>query len=192
MSVIRKSRKAVKSLWRNFSWSLYGPQVKNPALPANPQNVVFLCLGNICRSAYAHHFAYYWMAKNNRSVDIKVTSAGLHVKDSVSPENAVAAAHSRGVDLDHHTPRQIDEDAVEKADMILAMEPKQLGMLRRRFPQYSGKLFLLSLFEERSPSQYGPWQRYHIEDPYGKPVADVVTCFTRIERCVTGLMNRLS
>ena len=164
----------------------------NPPIPVDLRRIVFLCLGNICRSAYAHHYFYTINATKKIKVDIIVTSAGLHVKDQGSPEIAISVAQNRGVDLDQHTPIQITEETVKGADMVVAMELGQVEKLCIRYPKYSQKFFLLPFFEERLLYSYNVWHRYHIEDPYGKSHQEFAACFARIERCVNGLILKIS
>ncbi|MBM9605746.1 arsenate reductase/protein-tyrosine-phosphatase family protein [Desulfopila inferna] len=190
MQILRKARQTVKHVLRDSFWSVYGLQEKNPAIPLKPKEILFVCLGNICRSGYAHHYVASRFQRDNQ--ELKVFSAGLHVKDAGSPQTAISAAKSRGVNLAGHIPKQVDAEMIETADMVLAMEPKQIRLLRNRFPEYSDKFFLLTFFEGESVSQYRGWSRYHIKDPYGKSSDEFAECFARIERCVDGLMSGIT
>ncbi len=192
MIVRRVLKKLVKGYLRDFFWTFYGQTMKTPAIPKDPQRLLFICLGNICRSAYAHHYGVRRVAQTEATPRLRIASAGLLVRAKQSPDTAIAAAGQRGVDLDPHAPTQVTEEEVRAADMVLAMEPGQVAELRDRFPAHIDKLFLLAVFENGSRKMYPGWARYHIEDPYGKPLAQYTQCFERIERCVDGLLAQLS
>jgi protein-tyrosine-phosphatase len=98
---------------------------------------------------------------------------------------AVAAAALRGVDMASHCSRPLHPGTLADFDMIFAMEATQSRWLKRRYPQYSGKVYLLPLFDplvQEHGKRRGAF--YKIEDPFGKPFVAYSECFERIERCL--------
>ena len=84
--------------------------------------VLFVCLGNICRSpAAAAVFAAKALA---RDVEVTVSSAGTggwHAGEGADPR-MIAAASRRGYSLDRHRARQVDLSDFYDFDVLLAMD----------------------------------------------------------------------
>ena len=89
--------------------------------------------------------------------DIQVTSAGLGalVGKGIDP-TAQELLVEHGFDGSSHVARQLDDSIIAQADLVLVMERKHVKAISERFPQASGKTFLL-----------GKWQNdQEIPDPY--------------------------
>ncbi|HJR13689.1 MAG TPA: low molecular weight protein-tyrosine-phosphatase [Rhodanobacteraceae bacterium] len=99
-----------------------------------PAGVLFVCLGNICRSPTAEYVARAEFEK--LGLRIPVASRGLgnwHVGQGADPR-AVAAARAQGYDLSLHRARQFHEDDFARFGMVLAVDRATLAELRRRVP----------------------------------------------------------
>ncbi len=97
--------------------------------------VLFVCLGNICRSPTAEYVAR--AAFDRLGLDLPVASRGLgnwHVGQGADPR-AVAAARAEGYDLAPHRARQFDDDDFRRFDTILAVDRATLVELRQRVPE---------------------------------------------------------
>lgn len=96
--------------------------------------VLFVCLGNICRSPTAEYVARAEFEK--LGLRIPVASRGLgnwHVGQGADPR-AVAAAHAQGYNLSPHRARQFHEDDFARFATVLAVDRATLAELRRRVP----------------------------------------------------------
>jgi len=102
------------------------------------KRVVTLCTGNICRSPVAA------AALSLRLKDTEVSSAGLHalVGHDIDPDSREAAT-KLGLELGAHAARKFDAIIGGEADLILVMDSGHLDTVRRKFPNLSGKCFLL-------------------------------------------------
>jgi protein-tyrosine phosphatase len=99
-----------------------------------PAGVLFVCLGNICRSPTAEYVARVEFEK--LGLRIPVASRGLgnwHVGQGADPR-AVAAARAHGFDLSPHRARQFHEDDFGRFETVLAVDRATLDELRRRVP----------------------------------------------------------
>lgn len=96
--------------------------------------VLFVCLGNICRSPTAEYVA---RAEFERlGLRLPVASRGLgdwHVGQGADPR-AVAAARAQGYDLSPHRARQFHDDDFSRFATVLAVDRATLSELRRRVP----------------------------------------------------------
>jgi len=117
------------------------------------KNVLFVCVGNICRSPSAEVMLRQAVAGKG----IQISSAGLgalvgHGIDATAQELLV----EQGMDGLAHRARQIDDAILAAADLVLTMERKHVRRIAEIAPQASGKTFLL-----------GKWQQeQEIPDPY--------------------------
>jgi len=124
--------------------------------PTQPRHVLFLCYGNINRSALAHAYA----AQRGHPA-LATASAGFHPQDGRPADPVMQqVAGDLGVDLAHWSSKQLSAEQVQQADLILAMEVAQLERLEREFPGSQAKSALLDP---------GNIADLDIPDPYGRP-----------------------
>lgn len=181
---------AVKRTLRDLAWSLRGRSLKNPPIPPNPRALLFVCLGNICRSPFAAHLAARELQAAGLTA-VRCSSAGFRPSQATtSPRTAVAAAARFGVSLTEHRPMLVTADLMAAHDMVFVMEPAQLEMLHRRWPTHASRCFLLTLFDTETP--VGAFERYHIVDPFGKDAAAFDYCYRRIDVAVRQLARALT
>jgi len=98
--------------------------------------ILFVCMGNICRSPTAEGVFRRLVAERVPGVEIEVDSAGTHdyhVGDPPDPRS-IAAAARRGVDLRQLRARLIRDDDFERFDLIIAMDRLNREALLDRSP----------------------------------------------------------
>ena len=176
----------MKRSLRNLWWTWKGRAIANPPLPARVDSILFVCLGNICRSPFAEVIAgerVRTAAKPRR-----VSSAGIRTRQAAEPPpDAKTVAAGYGVSLDAHRPRPLTDDLMASHDMIVVMESAQMELLRRMYPRRADRVFLLSLFDAEASGV----NRYAIADPFGSPRSAYEACYERIDRTVNALLLAL-
>jgi protein-tyrosine phosphatase len=178
----------VKARWRDLKASLMADAPVNPPLPATVRSIVFVCLGNICRSPFASALLALRLAADGNTT-ITAVSAGLRTTQAArSPVEACAAAAPYGIALDTHTPEQLTPQMIAGADMIIVMELAQFTHLRASYPACTDRIFLLSLWDDEAA---GAHARYNITDPFGQPIDAFHECYLRIARVVDRLLPLL-
>ncbi|WP_460232759.1 low molecular weight protein-tyrosine-phosphatase [Aurantivibrio plasticivorans] len=124
--------------------------------------VLFVCLGNICRSPTAHGVFRHKVQQANLQHRIAVDSAGTgdwHVGHEPDGR-AIAAASRRSYDLTDLRARQVIREDFDSYDYVLAMDNSNLSHLCQLRPShYSGHL---SLFLDFSEGQ----SHREVPDPY--------------------------
>jgi protein-tyrosine phosphatase len=96
--------------------------------------VLFVCLGNICRSPLAE--AALRRAAEEAGIDIEVESAGTgnwHIGDAPDPR-AQAVALRNGVDISRYQARQVEPADLTRFDHIFALDRDNLAALRALRP----------------------------------------------------------
>jgi protein-tyrosine-phosphatase len=116
-------------------------------------SVLFVCLGNICRSPFAAAVAV------ERLPGVAIDSAGFLQHDGrPSPPHIVTAARSLGVDVSHSRAQRVTAGQMEAAGLIVCMDLAHLETIAREFPEALHKATLLGLFAADGPAE--------IRDPY--------------------------
>ncbi len=98
--------------------------------------ILFVCLGNICRSPMAEGVFRRVAAESGQGNRFEIDSAGLgdwHIGQA--PDNrAQEAALRRGTDISGQSARQVTEEDFERFDLLLVMDRSNFSELRRRAP----------------------------------------------------------
>ena len=98
--------------------------------------VLFVCLGNICRSPTAEGVFRHFVQRAGLSEQVSVDSAGTadwHTGKAPDPRTIKAAAQ-RGYDLSALRARQVQTDDFHTFDLILAMDNSNLNHLKAMQP----------------------------------------------------------
>ena len=108
-------------------------------------SVLFVCLGNICRSPTAHAVFQSMVDKQGLGDQIFVDSCGTgdwHIGRAPDPRSQQHAL-DRGYQMDNLRARLVDDSDFDQFDYILAMDKQNLSDLKSMNCQsYSGKLGL--------------------------------------------------
>ena len=107
--------------------------------------ILFVCMGNICRSPTAEAVLRAMAARAGIIGHIRVDSAGTHDYYAGGPPDwrATQAAQKRGYDLAPLRARQVEVADFERFDRIYAMDWMNLGQLEALRPRdYRGQLAL--------------------------------------------------
>jgi protein-tyrosine phosphatase len=101
-----------------------------------PYRVLFVCMGNICRSPTAHGVFQHRVQQLGWGARMAVDSAGTHNYHPGSPPDERSQAHAarRGYDLSSLRARQVTDADFAACDLILAMDGDNLVELLARCP----------------------------------------------------------
>src|SRR4051812_25794533 len=109
----------------------------------NIRNIVFVCTGNVCRSAMAERLLLKALAAKGVS-GVSVSSCGT---DAMSffriPEVVRRLMREKDIDMSGHAPTRITARIVAKADLILVMEAYHRHFIESLFSKAPGRVFLL-------------------------------------------------
>nr|WP_298375371.1 low molecular weight protein-tyrosine-phosphatase [uncultured Halomonas sp.] len=148
--------------------------------------VLFVCLGNICRSPTAEGVFRSRLDKAGLTQQVEVDSCGTsdwHIGDPPD-SRAIAAAKGRGVDLSQLRGRQLEEEDFRRFDYILAMDHMNLKNLEALRPSDSqAHISLFMAFAGRANEE--------IPDPYTGDEGHFEKVFDMIEAASDGLIEEL-
>ncbi len=145
--------------------------------PSRPVgSVLFLCLGNLCRSPFAA------VAAAGRLPGVTVESAGFLSHDGrPSPVHVVQVARTLGVDVSASRARRVTAAQIDAADLIVCMDVTHLERMAAEFPQAMGKTTLLGLFNAAGPTE--------MKDPYDLSPSATLAVFEDMLRSIDGLAS---
>lgn len=124
--------------------------------------VLFVCMGNICRSPTAEGVFRALVAREAPGWAVHVDSAGTHAYHVGEPPDrrSVAAAAERGYDLSALRARQVVREDFARFDILLAMDGDNLARLHALAPAgFAERARLLLDFAPHQPVR-------HVPDPY--------------------------
>ncbi|WP_456378666.1 low molecular weight protein-tyrosine-phosphatase [Thiolapillus sp.] len=149
--------------------------------------VLFVCMGNICRSPTAHGVFRQLVQDAGLEQRIEIDSAGTHAYHvgSLPDHRAQATAVSRNIDLADLRGRQVEMEDFHRFDYILAMDNDNLGVLSDLCPV--GLEEKLRLFMDFAPD-YGMRE---VPDPYYGGDRGFDQVFDMIEEASRGLMEEI-
>jgi protein-tyrosine phosphatase len=126
--------------------------------------ILFVCMGNICRSPTAEGVMRHVLREEGLEHEVELDSAGTggwHV-GALPDERATAAAHARGITLDGAA-RQVRPEDFRAFDLVLAADRENLADLRAIAP--AGTEHKVRLLREFDPASGGA-PDLDVPDPY--------------------------
>ncbi len=148
-------------------------------------SVLFICMGNICRSPTAQGVFARLVEDAQLSHLIQIDSAGTHAYHVGNPpdERAAQAAARRGIDLSPQRARRVEAADFERFDYVLAMDRSNLEDLLTECPEpHQEKLRLFLDFAGQSSQQDVP-------DPYYGGPQGFERVLDLVEEAAQGLLR---
>ena len=149
-------------------------------------SILFVCMGNICRSPTAEGVFRHIVNEAGLSNEITVDSAGTHAYHvGESPDHrTIMAAKRRGFSLVELRARQIIDDDFERFDYIIAMDEDNLIRLKQlSADEYRNKIKLFMSFTVGTETE--------VPDPYYGNVAGFEHVLDLVEEASQGLLETL-
>jgi protein-tyrosine phosphatase len=151
------------------------------------RKVLFVCLGNICRSPTAEGVLREIAAREFPELKLEIDSAGTADYHSGDPPDrrSVAAGRRRGYELAGLRARQVQRVDFEHFDFVLAMDRANLAALEDQRPPHAKSR--LALFMEFAPET----GLAEVPDPYYGGIEDFERVLDLCEVAARGLLSRL-
>lgn len=151
--------------------------------------VMYVCTGNICRSAMAHRLLEKKLQELGRN-DIEVYSCGVYAQTGDVPtwEAKTVMKDEYNVDMSKHRATHIKNSEIEKMDIILCATTSHKIAILDMYPQLDKKVFTMK--------EYVSYHRqYHddidIKDPWGYDIETYRSCVAEIEECINLLLEKI-
>jgi protein-tyrosine phosphatase len=149
--------------------------------------ILFVCMGNICRSPSAEGVFRHVLARRAPQLVIEIDSAGTHDYHVGEPPDAraLAAAKRRGIDISALRARGVVDDDFERFDLILAMDDDNVRELKRR--AHRDRHERIRLIMEYAPQA----ARRAVPDPYYGGEQGFEEVLDLLEEAADGLIDAL-
>jgi protein-tyrosine phosphatase len=145
--------------------------------------VLFLCVGNTCRSPLVEGLARHRYGGST----VQFTSAGLHAAaGQPASDGSLLMAAELGFDLNGHRSRPLTAELLAGTAWVVAMTRDQVAQVRVRFPHYRGRLGLLGLPGVDLATVADAAGGEEVADPYGEPLADYHRMTDQVARLLEG------
>jgi protein-tyrosine phosphatase len=150
--------------------------------------VLFVCLGNICRSPLGAAIMKKKIRERGLESLIEVDSCGTsnyHIGDNADPRT-IASAKKHGVAIDHCA-RQLTSDDLDHFDFVLAMDKSNYQNILRlaKVSEQSTKVRLMRAFDPVS-------QGADVPDPYHGGEIGFQEVYEILDRATDGFINFLN
>ena len=159
-------------------WALGGYREYREVCWAEVRRLVFVCRGNICRSAYAEYWA---KAQGLSATSVGVeTSRGHHANAM-----ALKVAEHRNVQMGDHRTTPIEDFEAKDSDLFVAMEPWHVTAIKRQQHWTATRQITL----------LGLWIGAHgavLSDPYEQDELTFGACFSLIAAGILGMKGRIA
>ena len=151
-------------------------------------NVLFVCLGNICRSPAAQAVMQSMVEERGVSEHFRIDSAGIggwHIGDLPDKRMRVHA-RPRGYELTHRA-RRVKSSDFEDFDLIVGMDAANVDDLRYMAPtvEHQNKVVMMGDFIRQYPNYD------HVPDPYYEGSEGFELVLDLLEDACDNLLNRI-
>ena len=154
--------------------------------PASTRSFLFVCFGNIMRSAMAESLMKKVLSEtpHRASPDVRIISAGLHAAAGRDAHPWMQeAANGQGISLAAHRAKLLTRAMVDDADAVFAMDFQNKAELLTLYPEAAEKIYMLSAYAE------GDWKGREIPDPYLGDLKATRYCAGQLEICIHNLLS---
>lgn len=148
-------------------------------------HVIFVCLGNICRSPMAERVAR-GHAERAGLEHVNFSSAGVSSEETGNPidPRAQRVLTNAGYDARNHRARRITASDIADADLVIGLEQLHVDRMRRLAPDATN-LTLLTDFDPAAEPGSG------IDDPWYGDAAGFLDTLAAVEAAMPGVLARV-
>ena len=145
--------------------------------------VLLICTANVCRSPLAQGLLKKQLADQGLGEEWEVGSAGSWTEGGVPVDSLVVEILAeRGIKAGERRSREVTEELLAEADLVLTMEAGHQEALQVEFPEQAEKVYMLSeLVGERK----------NVMDPVGDEEGKYHEVLGELERYLEGAVEKM-
>lgn len=147
--------------------------------------VMFVCTGNICRSAMAEGILKKIAV--DKKLNLKVYSCGIYAEDGDNATyNAIYVAREYDIDISSHRATNIRNSKIQEMDIILCATKSHRDSVIYMYPNLQGKVYTIKEYAEFDDNG----KDIDIKDPWGYDVEIYNNCMIEIQRCLEEIISK--
>ena len=151
--------------------------------------IMFICTGNICRSAMAHGLLEKKLM-DKKIKNIEVYSCGIHAAiGDVPTYEAKRVMEEYGVDISKHRATNIKYSNIEEMDLILCATNSHKIAVIDMYPNLENKVYTMKEYVDYNREYHNP---LNIKDPWGFDIDTYRSCAGEIDECLELLLNKIA
>lgn len=151
------------------------------------EKILFVCLGNICRSPTAHAVMRHKVTQLPKAIEIESAGTSATHNGAKPDPRSVRYGQLAGYQFDNIVSRPVKDDDFAYYDLILAMDKANLQALQQRCPpQWHHKVQLFLQYHVQFPTVS------EVPDPYYGGSRGFELVLTLIEQGCDGLLQHLA
>ena len=150
--------------------------------------IMFICTGNICRSAMAHWLLIKKL-QDEKINNIEVYSSGIYAEDGDKPTyDAIEVMEEYGVDLKQHKATNTSNSKIEEMDLILCATNSHKIQLIHEYPELKNKIYTMKEYVDYNKKDHND---INIQDPWGYGIETYRRCAAEIDKVLNLLIKKL-
>ena len=149
--------------------------------------IMFVCTGNICRSAMAEYMFKDIVKKRNLENKYRICSSGVFAYNGQQPtDEAIIVMKEKNIDMSEHRSTNINISNVLNMNLVLCMTYIQKLQIIHRYPELEGSVYTLKEYVVYDNEDN---KDINIEDPWGLTIETYRECLEEIEKCLNKLID---
>lgn len=147
--------------------------------------IMFICTGNICRSAMAHKL-FEKKLKDSNIKNVEVFSCGIYAEDGdYATYNAEEAMEEYDVDMKSHRATNIRNTSIQEMDLILCATVQHKNAVLKMYSKLNEKVYTMKEYVNNDTSDLD------IKDPWGYDIYVYRKCASEINECLEKLIQKI-
>ena len=145
------------------------------------QKIMFVCTGNICRSAMAEKMLEKKVKE--KGMDIEVYSCGTYAENGDYPTlEAIETMKEYEINMTNHRATNIRKSNIENMDLVLCATQNHKNIVTQLYPKLEGKVYTMKEYVNDTDGGID------ISDPWGYSIEIYRKCALEIERIIEKIL----
>ena len=148
--------------------------------------VMFICTGNICRSAMGQALLEKRVKELNKNIEVYSSGIYAYTGDKAT-NHAISIMKNYNVDLENHRATYIKETDIIEMDLILCATKNHKDIILEEYPKLQNKVYTIKEYAEYDLKGGD----IDINDPYGGNLESYKKCATEISDCIELILKKI-
>ncbi len=146
--------------------------------------IMFVCTGNICRSAMAEVMLRKMAEEEGKNIEIYSCGTTAYTGDT-STEEAIQVMKENQINLEKHRATNIKESKIEEMDVILCATTAHKKIVINQYPELKEKVYTIKEYAEEGTKDLD------IADPWGYSIQVYRQCAEEIKENLKKIIKKV-